>query len=577
MTRRLKLIRGAGLVGLLMIVMSFASAGGQNPSDAVVISSEGYVDVKFNGKEKFVPLVEGTRLNAGDVIQTDSEGKVVLKLPDTSTLVIGENSRVVIKELGMVEVTKVSTSTFELLKGKIRAIVNPFVNKESTFMIKTNNATVGVRGTDFGETYDPDTDQTYIIGLEDCVSLMLSKVPGAPISLCAGNELTILGGQQPGNPGEASDETIDQFLKDMNVAEVPGGAEGINPPYITGVFVNRVTNLEDIEGTLTLTQNDLSIDRKIVVSGTAADEAYKVTEVELSLDRGTTWKKAGGTTDWIYEFSPQENVEYELMVKAKNAKDVFSDPWELGSWIVVYKDENYESIARSMIDKLFSAVKTGDSSADDLISDNYNGVVDNIYTKSEVVDRITNPTGNVTAGYTLNQVNSTGDAIIATIGWSATVDGKKSEGTTKFWLSKYDEFRFAHSEGTWFLKNTRTPELKLDVVSSMYGPPCDNALRIILTAPDVPATVNTITVYPYTTCEPGTHFAILTRGFYEGMTGETDGFGGDFHYETTTGCSASPSPPCAGTIPFLYSSINPLVTVTFTEYGYNLSASTMLP
>lgn len=576
MTRRFKLIRGTGLVGLLVVVMSFTSAGEQKPSDAVVISSKGYVDVKFNGKEKFIPLVEGTGLNAGDVIQTDSEGKVVLKLPDTSMLVIGENSRVVIKELGMVEVTKVSTSTFELLKGKIRAIVNPFVNRESTFMIKTNNATVGVRGTDFGETYDPDTDQTYILGLEDCVSLILSSVPdGSPISLCAGNELTIRGGQQPGNPRGASDETIDKFLKDMNVTDTAGGAKAVDPPYITGVFINRIINLEDVEDTLTLTQNDLSMDGKIVISGTAADEAYQVTGVEVSLDRGTTWETSGGTTNWTYEFLPQENVEYEIMVRAKNAKDIFSDPWDLGSWIVVFRNEDYESIARSMINKLFSAVKTGDSSANDLISDYYDGVIDNVYNKSEVVDRIMDSNKNVTASFTLNQVNSTGDAIIATIGWSATVDGVKSEGTSKFWLAKYDEFRFVHSEGAWFLKTTREPELELDVVSNSYGSPCGYSLRILLVAPDVPASVNTITVYPYTTCEPGTHFAILTRMGYEDMTGETGGFGGDFHYEITTGCSLSGT--CSEPLPFMYSSLNPLVTVTFTEYGYNLSESTMLP
>jgi hypothetical protein len=578
MTRQFTILRAAGLVCLLLIAMTLTSGAEKGPADAVVISSVGYVDVKFHGKEGYVPLVEGTGLSAGDTVETDREAKVVLKLPDESTLVIGENSRVVIKELGMVEVTKVSTSTFELIKGKIRAIVNPFVNKESTFTIKTSNATVGVRGTDFGETYDPDTDRTYILGLEDCVSLTLSKVPGmSPISLCAGHELSITGGQQPGTPGKASKSTIEEFLENMDTMGGTGSVGEVNPPYITSVFVNRIINLEDVDDTLTLTKNDLSMDGKIVVSGTAADEAYRVTNVEVSLDRGTTWETASGTTNWTYEFTPQEIIEYEIMVRAKNDTGVYSDPWELGSWIVIYKNENYESIARDMIDKLFSAVKTGDSSAEDLISDYYDGVIDNVYNKSEVVDRIMSNTRNVTAGFSLNQVSSAGDVIIASISWTATVDGYPSNGTSKFWLAKYDEFRFVHSEGEWFLKTTGEPELKLEVVSSMYGPPCDNALRILLTVPDVPSSVDTITVYPYTTCEPGTHFAILTRMGYEDLTGETGGFGGDFHYEITTGCTASTGPPCSGTLPFLYESVNPMVTVTFTEYGYNLTESIMLP
>ena len=98
-------------------------------------------------------------------------------------------------------------------------------------MIKTNNATVGVRGTDFGEVYDPDTDRTYILGLEDCVSLTLAKIPGsAPISICAGDELTILGGQQPGLPKEASRGTINEFIEEMNTTESPGDFRRDTPP-----------------------------------------------------------------------------------------------------------------------------------------------------------------------------------------------------------------------------------------------------------------------------------------------------------------------------------------------------------
>lgn len=576
MTRSMKPIRGVGLIGLLMIVMCITSAGVQSYPDAVVVSSVGYSDVKFSGKDQFVPLVEGMKLSVGDMIETDNEAKVVLGLPDKSTLIIGESSRVVIKELGMVEMTKLSTSTFDLIKGKIRAIVNPFVNKESTFMIQTNNTTVGVRGTEFGELYDPDTDRTYVLGLADCVSLTATKAGGGAISLCAGDELTIIGGEHPRDPSPAPKETIEGFLEEMSLTGQPLGAEDLLPPYITTVFVNRVINLLDIDGALTLTQNDLSTDKTVVIGGSAADERFAVTEVDVSIDRGTTWEKAAGTTSWTYEFVPQENTEYELMVRARNEKGIFSDPWELGSWIITFKNEDYESVARTMLDKLFAAIRTADSSAEDLISDYYDGVIDNVYTKAEVVDKITSSTEAVTVGYTLNQVTSTGDAIVATIGWSATIDGKRSDGTTKFWLAKSDGFRFTHSEGTWFLKSSRTPELTLAVVSSIYGPPCENALRILLVAPDVPPEVSTVTVYPITTCE-STHFAILTRAFFEGMTGETDGFGGDFHYETTTGCSASPMPPCAGTIPFLYSSINPLVSVTYSDYGYNLSASTMLP
>ncbi len=109
-------------------------------------------------------------------------------LSDGSMIVIGANSRVVIKELNTLEVTKVSTSTFELLKGKIRAIVAPFVSKDSRFTIETGNATVGVRGTDFGVTRDPDADTTHLLTLDGTVYLTLTYFPHLPSIFVIGGE-----------------------------------------------------------------------------------------------------------------------------------------------------------------------------------------------------------------------------------------------------------------------------------------------------------------------------------------------------------------------------------------------------
>ena len=111
-------IRNVAFIALILISLSLVAAQGQNSPYAVVSSVEGYADVKFSTREQYVPLKENTNLGVGDIIKTDDEGKVVLKLPDKSMLIIGENSRVVIKELGMVELTKVSVSTFEIIKRK---------------------------------------------------------------------------------------------------------------------------------------------------------------------------------------------------------------------------------------------------------------------------------------------------------------------------------------------------------------------------------------------------------------------------------------------------------------------------
>ena len=211
----------------LLIVAGLADARGQDPADAVVIDTRGFPGVTFRTETSIVRLVRGARLGVGDMIETGDKGKVELRLSDGSTIVIGANSRVVIKELNTLEVTKVSTNTFELLKGKIRAIVVPFVSKDSRFTIETGNATVGVRGTDFGVTRDPDADTTHLLTLDGAVNLTLTYFPHLPsIFVVGGEELTVTGDKMPPKPSMASGDTNYQFLQKMMVFP-PGGRRGV--------------------------------------------------------------------------------------------------------------------------------------------------------------------------------------------------------------------------------------------------------------------------------------------------------------------------------------------------------------
>jgi hypothetical protein len=196
---------------------------------AKILLLDGYVDVKYSGTDTFVILPPWETLGTGDVIETGKAGKIVLKLPDGSKLVIGENSRIVIKELGEVEVTKAPKNTFELVRGKIRAIVKPFVSRDSVFNIETNNTTAGVRGTDFGVTYDPDVDTTYVLGMTGTLWLSLKKFPKIhPVTIEGGHAIFITGSNRPGAPYEAKKEAIDGFLKGMEV-KGEGGIGEFNP------------------------------------------------------------------------------------------------------------------------------------------------------------------------------------------------------------------------------------------------------------------------------------------------------------------------------------------------------------
>jgi ferric-dicitrate binding protein FerR (iron transport regulator) len=200
----------------LLIIIGTANTRADDPTDALVVWTRGYAVVRLKTASSFVPLVKGTHLGIGDTIQTGDKAKVQLELPDGSTVVIGANSWVVINELGMLEVTKSSASTFYLLRGKIRAVVVRLLDRDSRFTIETNNATVGVRGTDFGVTYDPNGDTTYLLAFTGSVSLTLAHFPDLiPIVVTKGEEITVSGDEQPPKPSRAPEATLYEFLTEM--------------------------------------------------------------------------------------------------------------------------------------------------------------------------------------------------------------------------------------------------------------------------------------------------------------------------------------------------------------------------
>ncbi len=209
----------------LLVLAGFVNAYGQNPANAVVLYTRGHAEVKFKTSTDFVRLVKGTHLGVGDTIKTGDQTKVELKLGDESKVVIGPNGRVVIKDLNVVEVTKVSTSVFELLEGKIRAIVTPFAGRGSHFNVETSNATVGVRGTDFGVIHDPGAGITHLLAVEGTVYLTLTYFPDVPpIPVMGGEEITVSGDSRPPNPSNAVGFTVYDFLQEMMIQRGGGGS-----------------------------------------------------------------------------------------------------------------------------------------------------------------------------------------------------------------------------------------------------------------------------------------------------------------------------------------------------------------
>src|SRR6266404_5356264 len=112
----------------------------------------GRVEILSKGQTQWIPAVVGAQLAEGDDIRAYSGASAELALPDTSTVVVAENSRLLLTKM---EYDPQSQSRFVLLHlvvGKVRATVAQAAItlarvRQSNFAISTPTAVAAARGT----------------------------------------------------------------------------------------------------------------------------------------------------------------------------------------------------------------------------------------------------------------------------------------------------------------------------------------------------------------------------------------------------------------------------------------------
>lgn len=149
--------------GLLVSALAGAAWAEMTPSSAEIKAVTGQVEVQKKGETSWSPAVIGSRLVEGDNIRAHAGGAARLDLPDGSTLLVAENSRVVVAKLELDQQTQARQMFFHLVVGKVRAVVakasiNLVRTRQSNFAITTPTAVAAVRGTDFEVTFD-DAEQ----------------------------------------------------------------------------------------------------------------------------------------------------------------------------------------------------------------------------------------------------------------------------------------------------------------------------------------------------------------------------------------------------------------------------------
>ena len=136
----------------LWIVLSFfVSAGYAAPAEllhchvGVVASIKGQVEL-VRHSEVLLPQV-GTAVCRGDVFRTASGSVASIALRDGTSLTVGRDSELVIREYRFSSLQS-GLAVFELLKGVFRTISGAIARRPHHFEVITAAATIGIRGTD---------------------------------------------------------------------------------------------------------------------------------------------------------------------------------------------------------------------------------------------------------------------------------------------------------------------------------------------------------------------------------------------------------------------------------------------
>jgi hypothetical protein len=151
------------IVGLLLVTVVVLSAllllASSDPVSAqpAAPSAElkrvvGRVEILRKGQTQWVPGVIGDRLVEGDDIRSFSGAQVELGLPDTSSVVLAENSRLLLTKLEFEPQSQSRLFLFHLAVGKARATVAQAALtlariRQSHFAISTPTAVAAARGT----------------------------------------------------------------------------------------------------------------------------------------------------------------------------------------------------------------------------------------------------------------------------------------------------------------------------------------------------------------------------------------------------------------------------------------------
>jgi len=152
-------ITAAVLGGVLVVALTGSAEAQPGAGSAEIKGVTGRVEVSRKGEARWMPAAVGARLAEGDDIRAYAGASAELLLPDGSTILLAENSRLVVSKLEFNPQDQTRVAFFHLAVGKARALVSHAAvwlirSRQSNFVISTPTGVAAARGTIFEVIYD---------------------------------------------------------------------------------------------------------------------------------------------------------------------------------------------------------------------------------------------------------------------------------------------------------------------------------------------------------------------------------------------------------------------------------------
>lgn len=225
----------------VLIILAVVNSQSQTPNSAKIISIEGTTKitrVSNTGNSQRIKPSTGDYLKIGDVIQTNSGGRLVIKLPDGSQAIISENTTVEIMDL-----TNSPRTIFKVLRGKTRIKIEKLGGKPNPYRITTPTTVIAVRGTIFDVFVKGEETRVFVIEGEVSVANLL--LPDQEVILTEGQFTRVKKESPPSPPSVFKPERNNDLFKpiaEQNRNRNPFGDPSADNPGKSGTTPGKSGN-----------------------------------------------------------------------------------------------------------------------------------------------------------------------------------------------------------------------------------------------------------------------------------------------------------------------------------------------